>query len=47
VADAHHMVAGDDNKVFDTVLGDYLDRRIRPRLDLFTPDAQPNAAAQP
>ena len=37
VADAHHMVAGDDNKVFDTVLGDYLDRRIRSRLDLFTP----------
>jgi pimeloyl-ACP methyl ester carboxylesterase len=36
VADAHHMVAGDDNKVFDTVLGDYLDRRIRSRLDLFT-----------
>lgn len=35
VADAHHMVAGDDNKVFDTVLGDYLERRIRSRLDLF------------
>jgi pimeloyl-ACP methyl ester carboxylesterase len=40
VADAHHMVAGDDNKVFDSVLGDYLDRRIRSRLELFaTADA--------
>lgn len=39
VVDAHHMVAGDDNKVFDTVLADYLDRRIRSRLDLFTTDA--------
>lgn len=34
VADAHHMVAGDDNKVFDTVLGDFLDRRVRARLEL-------------
>jgi len=39
VADAHHMVAGDDNQVFDTALADYLDRRIRSRLDLFTSDA--------
>ncbi|WP_330186365.1 alpha/beta hydrolase [Dactylosporangium sp. AC04546] len=32
VAGAHHMVAGDDNAIFDTVLGDFLDRRVRPRL---------------
>ncbi|WP_349306981.1 alpha/beta hydrolase [Rhodococcus sp. USK13] len=28
IADAHHMVAGDDNSVFDTVLSDFLQRRI-------------------
>jgi pimeloyl-ACP methyl ester carboxylesterase len=36
VTGAHHMVAGDDNKVFDTVLRDFLDRRVRSRLDLLT-----------
>ena len=35
VAGAHHMVAGDDNAVFEVVLGDFLRRRIRSRLDLF------------
>jgi pimeloyl-ACP methyl ester carboxylesterase len=34
VADAHHMVAGDDNAVFEQVLWDFLDRRIRSRLRL-------------
>jgi hypothetical protein len=29
------MVAGDDNAVFEVVLGDFLRRRIRSRLDLF------------
>ncbi|GAB6899307.1 alpha/beta fold hydrolase [Kineosporia succinea] len=32
VAGAHHMVAGDDNAVFDQVLGDFLERRVRNRL---------------
>jgi pimeloyl-ACP methyl ester carboxylesterase len=36
VADAHHMVAGDDNAVFEVVLGDFLDRRIRSRLKLLS-----------
>ncbi|WP_131771132.1 alpha/beta fold hydrolase [Candidatus Protofrankia californiensis] len=31
VADAHHMVAGDDNSVFDQAVRGFLDRRIRPR----------------
>jgi pimeloyl-ACP methyl ester carboxylesterase len=35
VADAHHMVAGDDNAVFEEVLGDFLERRVRSRLRLF------------
>ncbi|MEU1370856.1 alpha/beta hydrolase [Streptomyces sp. NPDC005803] len=35
VKGAHHMVAGDDNAVFDRVLGDFLERRVRSRLDLF------------
>ena len=34
IAGAHHMVAGDDNAVFEEVLGDFLTRRIRSRLDL-------------
>lgn len=34
VAGAHHMVAGDDNAVFETVLSDFLARRICSRLDL-------------
>lgn len=34
VADAHHMVAGDDNAVFEQVLWDFLERRIRSRLTL-------------
>jgi len=32
---AHHMVAGDDNAVFEDVLDDFLERRIRSRLKLF------------
>lgn len=35
VAGAHHMVAGDDNAVFETVLDDFLERRVRSRLRLF------------
>jgi hypothetical protein len=35
VAGAHHMVAGDDNAVFEEVLGDFLERRVRSRLRLF------------
>jgi len=34
IADAHHMVAGDENTVFGSVLGDFLDRRIRARQEL-------------
>jgi pimeloyl-ACP methyl ester carboxylesterase len=34
VAGAHHMVAGDDNAVFENVLGDFLERRVRSRLNL-------------
>jgi pimeloyl-ACP methyl ester carboxylesterase len=34
VTDAHHMVAGDDNTVFDGLLTDFLERRIRSRLSL-------------
>ena len=34
VAGAHHMVAGDDNVVFEDVLGDFLERRVRSRLRL-------------
>lgn len=36
VAGAHHMVAGDDNAVFDQVLGSFLERRVRSRLELFS-----------
>lgn len=35
VAGAHHMVAGDDNAVFENVLDDFLERRVRSRLKLF------------
>jgi pimeloyl-ACP methyl ester carboxylesterase len=31
VAGAHHMVAGDDNAVFEEVLEDFLERRVRSR----------------
>jgi pimeloyl-ACP methyl ester carboxylesterase len=34
VAGAHHMVAGDDNAVFENVLDDFLARRVRSRLKL-------------
>lgn len=34
IAGAHHMVAGDDNAVFEEVLGDFLQRRVRSRLSL-------------
>jgi len=34
VGGAHHMVAGDDNAVFEQVLADFLERRIRSRLEL-------------
>lgn len=37
VAGAHHMVAGDDNAVFEAVLDDFLERRIRSRLKLLPP----------
>ncbi|MFT3899048.1 MAG: alpha/beta hydrolase [Gordonia sp. (in: high G+C Gram-positive bacteria)] len=36
VGGAHHMVAGDDNAVFEDVLVDFLHRRIRNRLNVFT-----------
>lgn len=32
VAGAHHMVAGDDNAVFEAVLDDFLKRRVRSRI---------------
>ncbi|MEU6748285.1 alpha/beta hydrolase [Spirillospora sp. NPDC046719] len=35
VKGAHHMVAGDDNAVFDRVLGDFLERRVKSRMRLF------------
>jgi pimeloyl-ACP methyl ester carboxylesterase len=35
---AHHMVAGDDNAVFDEVLEDFLDRRVRSRQKLLSGD---------
>jgi pimeloyl-ACP methyl ester carboxylesterase len=34
VQGAHHMVAGDDNAVFDKVVVEFLDRRLRPRMRL-------------
>lgn len=34
VVGAHHMVAGDDNAVFESVLGEFLDRRVNSRLKL-------------
>jgi pimeloyl-ACP methyl ester carboxylesterase len=34
VEGAHHMVAGDDNAVFEQVLADFLDRRVRSRLKM-------------
>jgi pimeloyl-ACP methyl ester carboxylesterase len=37
VAGAHHMVAGDDNALFEAVLGDFLERRVRSRLKLLPP----------
>jgi pimeloyl-ACP methyl ester carboxylesterase len=36
VAGAHHMVAGDDNAVFEAVLDDFLERRVRSRLQLLS-----------
>ena len=36
VAGAQHMVAGDDNAVFDEVLRDFIERRIRPRQTLLS-----------
>lgn len=35
VEGAHHMIAGDDNAIFDHVLDDFLQRRVRSRLQLF------------
>lgn len=35
IADAHHMVAGDDNSTFDGALADFLHRRVRSRIDIF------------
>jgi pimeloyl-ACP methyl ester carboxylesterase len=37
VAGAHHMVAGDDNAIFAHILGDFLDRRVRARLEALGP----------
>ena len=34
VAGAHHMVTGDDNAVFDERILDFLQHRVRPRLEL-------------
>lgn len=36
VSGAHHMVAGDDNAVFDEVLEDFLERRVRSRQQLLS-----------
>lgn len=36
VTNARHMVAGDDNALFEEVLGDFLERRVRSRLNLLT-----------
>lgn len=36
VAGAHHMVVGDDNGVFNQVVGDFLDRRVRPAQELLS-----------
>jgi pimeloyl-ACP methyl ester carboxylesterase len=35
-ADARHMVVGDDNGVFNQVVGDFLDRRVRPSQELLS-----------
>jgi len=35
IAGAHHMVAGDENTAFGSILGDFLERRIRSRQQLF------------
>lgn len=35
-AESGHLVVGDDNQGFDAALTDFLDRRIRPRLELFS-----------
>lgn len=37
VAGAHHMVAGDDNAIFEDVLADFLDRRVRSRQQVLNP----------
>jgi len=34
-AESGHLMVGDDNQGFDAALADFLDRRIRPRLELF------------
>ncbi|GAB3274014.1 alpha/beta fold hydrolase [Kineosporia babensis] len=41
VAGAHHMVAGDDNAVFDRLIGGFLERRIRSRLSAWTDHRRP------
>lgn len=45
VSGAHHMVAGDDNAVFEDVLSDFLDRRIRSRLRLIESAGQRSVKA--
>jgi hypothetical protein len=39
VAKAHHIVAGDDNASFGTVVAEFLNRRIRPRLEILCDNA--------
>jgi pimeloyl-ACP methyl ester carboxylesterase len=41
VREAHHMVVGDENTAFGAALGDFLERRIRPRVGLATATAAP------
>lgn len=42
IREAHHMVAGDDNTLFDHLLKDFLNRRIQPRQQLLDPDRETN-----
>jgi pimeloyl-ACP methyl ester carboxylesterase len=41
ISGAYHMVAGDDNSAFFTVTAQFLDRRIRSRIDALAPAAGP------
>lgn len=35
IDDAHHMVAGDDNAIFDVTIKEFLDRRVGSDIDRF------------